>query len=377
MERTKYPSIKEKRLLEEFQELTALDSVSFHERRMADRLKEKLRDLGFAVYEDRAAEVYGSEAGNVYGSYPGTLEGPPILLSAHMDTVEPGIGKRAVVHRDGRITSEGNTVLGADDVAGIAAILEAIRAVRESGRPHRGIEVLFPVAEEAYGKGSTVAEYERLQAKEAYVLDLSGPVGQASLQEPTFVSFEVEFVGRAAHAGFAPEQGIHAIAVAARAITQIRQGRIDSDTTVNIGKISGGKATNIVPESVRIEGEIRSYVHEKALEQMERIRETCERAAAESGAAARVSSRLHMLAYRVGEQENVVRRFRRVCSELAIPCVLTATLGGSDNNCFIQHGIRGIVLACGMNQVHSTEEFSSVQELVRCASIAAGLLMEE
>lgn len=378
MERTdRYPQVNTERLVEEFKELVAIDSVSFHERRMADTLKSKLLKLGFEVYEDGAAEVYGSEAGNVYGFLPGTLEGPPLLLSAHMDTVEPGWGKRAVIHPDGRITSEGDTVLGSDDAAGIASILEAVRAVSESGQPHRGIEVLFPMAEEAYGKGSTVAEYERLRAKEAYTLDLSGPVGQASLQEPTFVSFSIEFVGKASHAGFAPEEGINAIAAAAAAITRIRQGRVGEETTVNIGKIEGGKATNIVPALVRMEGEIRSYVHEAALAQMEQIRRICEDTAVGFGAVVRVDSRLHMLAYRVGEKEPVVQRFRRVCETLGVECSLTRTLGGSDNNCFIQHGIRGVVLSCGMNQVHSIEEFSSVSELERCASIVAGLIVED
>ena len=377
MERTdRYPQVNTERLVEEFKELVAIDSVSFHERRMADTLKSKLLKLGFEVYEDGAAEVYGSEAGNVYGFLPGTLEGPPLLLSAHMDTVEPGWGKKAVIHPDGRITSEGDTVLGSDDAAGIASILEAVRAVSESGQPHRGIEVLFPMAEEAYGKGSTVAEYDRLRAKEAYTLDLSGPVGQASLQEPTFVSFSIEFVGKASHAGFAPEEGINAIAAAAAAITRIRQGRVGEETTVNIGKIEGGKATNIVPALVRMEGEIRSYVHEAALAQMEQIRRICEDTAAGFGAVVRVDSRLHMLAYRVEEKEPVVQRFRRVCETLGVECSLTRTLGGSDNNCFIQHGIRGVVLSCGMNQVHSTEEFSSVSELGRCASIVAGLIVE-
>ncbi len=378
MERTdRYPQVNTERLVEEFKELVAIDSVSFHERRMADTLKSKLLKLGFEVYEDGAAGVYGSEAGNVYGFLPGTLEGPPLLLSAHMDTVEPGWGKRAVIHPDGRITSKGDTVLGSDDAAGIASILEAVRAVSESGQPHRGIEVLFPMAEEAYGKGSTVAEYERLRAKEAYTLDLSGPVGQASLQEPTFVSFSIEFVGKASHAGFAPEEGINAIAAAAAAITRIRQGRVGEETTVNIGKIEGGKATNIVPALVRMEGEIRSYVHEAALAQMEQIRRICEDTAAGFGAVVRVDSRLHMLAYRVEKKEPVVQRFRRVCETLGVECSLTRTLGGSDNNCFIQHGIRGIVLSCGMNQVHSTEEFSSVSELERCASIVAGLIVED
>ena len=173
-------------LLEEFAGFTELDSVSFGERRMADLLKEKLKALGFETEEDDAGSHYGGNAGNVYGFLKGSLSGEPVLFSAHMDTVEPGIRKKAIFHEDGVITSDGTTVLGADDAAGLVEILGGIRRVLASGKPHRDIEVLFPIAEEVYTKGSRVFDFSRIRAKEAYVLDLSGPVGIVTMIDDTY-----------------------------------------------------------------------------------------------------------------------------------------------------------------------------------------------
>ncbi|MDO4333542.1 MAG: M20/M25/M40 family metallo-hydrolase [Eubacteriales bacterium] len=365
------------RLVKEFAELVEIDSVSFRERKMADVLIQKLEELGFSVREDDAAKKIGSDAGNLYAYRKGTLEGEPLLFSSHMDTVEPGSGKHAVLHDDGTITSEGDTVLGADDVAGLASILEAVRTLQENDIPHRSLEILFTVAEESYGKGSSVFDYDTISARQAYVLDISGPVGRASLQEPTLISFEISVKGKAAHAGFAPEEGVHAIAAAAAAITKIRQGRLDDETRVNIGKIEGGQATNIVPDLVTVKGEIRSYRHESALAQMEEIRRIFEETAKSFGAEAKVRDEVILQAYRVEEDEAVVQRFLRVCESLGLDGRLTKTFGGSDNNSFLRHDIRGIVLACGMNQVHSTIEYTSVEELALCASIVAGLMAEK
>lgn len=365
------------RMVREFAELVEIDSVSFRERKMADVLIKKLEELGFSVREDDAAGRIGSNAGNLYAYLEGSLEGEPILFSSHMDTVEPGIGKHAVLHDDGKITSRGDTVLGADDVAGLSAILEAVRTLQENAIPHRSIEVLFTVAEESYGKGSSVFDYDTINARQAYVLDISGPVGRASLQEPTLISFEILVKGKAAHAGFAPEEGVHAIAAAADAITKIRQGRLDDETRVNIGKIEGGQATNIVPDLVIVKGEIRSYLHESALAQMDEIRRIFEESGESFGAEVEVKDESLLWAYRIEKNEPVVQRFLRVCESLDLEGCLTKTFGGSDNNSFLRHGIRGIVLACGMNQVHSTIEYTSAEELVLCASIVAGLMAQE
>lgn len=369
--------INKKRLTEEFIRLVSIDSLSFKEREMADILKKYLTDLGFMVAEDKAYEYYGGNAGNIYGFLQGNIEGDPVLFSAHMDTVEPGYGKKAIIHEDGRITSDGTTVLGADDLSGIVAILEAVRTIKEKGLPHRSIEVLFTIAEEAYIRGSEVFDYSKIQAKEAYVLDLSGPVGMAALKAPTLISFTAVFKGKAAHAGFAPEEGIHAVSVAAKAITAIRQGRIDEETTVNIGTIKGGIARNIVPENCILEGEIRSLRHDKSLAEVEKIRKIFKETADKAGAGLEFETSFGCIAYEVDINHPVVRRFEKVCRDLGYKTTYVSTFGGSDNNNFARHGITGIVLACGMNQVHSCKEYTHVEELKRCSNITLKLMTEK
>jgi tripeptide aminopeptidase len=369
--------INKKRLTEEFIRLVSIDSLSFKEREMADILKKYLTDLGFMVAEDKAYEYYGGNAGNIYGFLQGNIEGDPVLFSAHMDTVEPGYGKKAIIHEDGRITSDGTTVLGADDLSGIVAILEAVRTIKEKGLPHRSIEVLFTIAEEAYIRGSEVFDYSKIQAKEAYVLDLSGPVGMAALKAPTLISFTAVFKGKAAHAGFAPEEGIHAVSVAAKAITAIRQGRIDEETTVNIGTIKGGIARNIVPENCILEGEVRSLRHDKSLAEVEKIRKIFKETADKAGAGLEFETSFGCIAYEVDINHPVVRRFEKVCRDLGYKTTYVSTFGGSDNNNFARHGITGIVLACGMNQVHSCKEYTHVEELKRCSNITLKLMTEK
>lgn len=362
------------RIKEEFVQLTAIDSVSLREREMADCLIRRLKELGFSVEEDYAGKPIGGNAGNIYGFLKGTLPGEPVLLSAHMDTVQPGIGKRAVFREGGRITSDETAVLGADDVAGIVEILEGIRCIREAGIPHRDIEVLFPVAEEIYGKGAKQFDYARIRAKEAYVLDLSGGVGKAALRAPSIISFVITIKGKAAHAGFEPEKGIHAIALMSKVISRIRQGHLDEETTLNIGKIAGGSMSNIVPESCSCEGEVRSYSHEKAMRSLDKIREELKNALEGTGAEFTLVTEVHIEAYHIEKDENVVKRFIAACEEMDIPCELVDTFGGSDNNVFVKRGIRGIVLSCGMYQVHSVKEYTLLRDLELGAKLVGILL---
>lgn len=368
--------VNEKRICEEFSELVQIDSVSFGERRMADCIRGKLERMGFTVSEDDAGAHYGSDTGNIYGFLKGSLPGAAVLLSAHLDTVQPGIGKQAVFHGgpSGYFTSAGDTVLGADDAAGLVEILEGIRSVQESGVPHRDIEVLFPVAEEVYVKGTEVFDFSKIRAREAYVLDLSGPVGTAALRAPSLISFQVTVKGRAAHAGFAPEQGIHAIGIAAEAVSRIRQGHLDQETTLNIGTISGGQATNIVPDICVCRGEIRSYSHTKALDAAEHIREVFAASAEKAGGAAAVELSIDLTAYETRKDVPAVRNFINACERLGITPELTETFGGSDNNNFAKHGIRGIVISCGMQECHSVRERVELGDLVLGARLVAELI---
>ena len=349
---------------------------------MADCLTAKLKELGFSVEEDRAWEKALSEengmpeekskkrkedrAGNLYGFLKGSISGDPLLFSAHMDTVEPSRGKKTILESDGTIHSDGTTVLGADDAAGLVEILEGIRAVLESGKPHRDIEVLFPIAEERYTVGTssmTEEEFGKIKAKEAYVPDMSGTPGTAANRAPSLISFRATVKGKASHAGFEPEKGIHAIQAAAEAVSKIKMGHIDQETTCNIGMIQGGSGTNIVPEMCTAEGEIRSYVHEKALACMERVTEIFRQTAESRGASADVRYTIHLHAYETDLESVPVRRFRRVCRSLGLAGDIISTFGGSDNNTFAEHGIRGLVLSCGMYQAHSVKEYTRTADL--------------
>ena len=197
--------IDEKRIADFFAELVSIDSPSLEEREMADTLKAKFAEIGVTLTEDHTQEQTGSNAGNLFARIPGSLAGAPVLFAAHMDTVEPAKGKKAVSHEDGTVTSDGTTVLGADDLAGVTAIYEAVRHLIETKTPHRPIEILISTGEELYCKGANAFDYSQVQAKEAYVLDLSGAIGAAAYAAPTLVSFAAKIQGKAAHAGFHPE----------------------------------------------------------------------------------------------------------------------------------------------------------------------------
>jgi tripeptide aminopeptidase len=370
-------TIDKERLIKEFIKLVSIDSPSLLEREMGDYLKNKLEELGFTVTEDDAGSKLGGNCGNIYGFLEGREELEPILFCVHMDTVEPSRGKLAVLGADGVIRSKGNTVLGADDFAGIAAILEALYTIKEKQLEHRSIEVLFTVAEEIYCKGAKVFDYSNIKSKEAYVLDLTGDVGAAAYEAPSILSLKIEVNGKASHAGFAPHEGIHAIQAAADAIAKLKLGHIDDVTTLNIGLIQGGLATNIVPALCTVGGEIRSYSHKKALETAQEVKKQFERSAEAFQAAVKFEVITNCQAYETPKEHPVVRRFEAACETLNIPCSLHQTFGGSDNNAMAEHGITGIVLACAMNQCHSCEEYTTEEELARIAELTRVLMTSE
>ncbi len=385
--------INEERMKREFADLVAIDSASYYERRMADRMKDMLEELGFSVLEDDAAEKLKEErlaapqpkgeedapAGNLYGYLKGDLPGDPVLFVAHTDTVQPGYGKKAVFGGDGLIKSDGSTVLGSDDAAGLLEILEGIRCIEEAHLPHRDIEILFPVAEEAHCRGTAKFDFSRIRSREAYVLDLSGPVGSAAVEAPTILTYQATVTGRAAHAGFAPEDGIHAVAVMCDAITRIPHGRLyagkEEETTMNIGSVCGGGATNVVPAECTCTGEIRSCSHEQAMQIMEQVKNEFEDTAAWYGAGAEVNCDIKVHAYKTGEDTPSVRHFLTACQDLSLPGKLIRTFGGSDNNNLALNGIPGIVLSCGMNDVHGVGENIRTEDLVKGAELVAELIL--
>lgn len=375
--------INKSRLLSQFKRMVEFDSETYQEREIADYLTEELKELGFEVWEDDAGyrlkekvPEYGANAptGNLYGFLKGTAGSAPVLLSAHMDTVKPGLGKRAAEDVHGRITSAGDTVLGADDLSGIAAILEAVRGIKENHLPHPDIEILFTVGEENYGKGSQLVDYLKIKSKQAYVFDLSGEIGLAATKAPTILSFDIVVKGKHAHAGFCPQEGINAIEIAAHGISQLKQGWVDEETTVNIGKIMGGTQCNIVSGECMVSGEIRSLKDQRAMEEWEKVRETFLKAAEKFKGSCEFRFEKQIEAYEIKEEEEVYKRFYQACTRIGILPVAQYTLGGSDNNHFVRNGIRGIVVACGMNEVHTTKEYTTAEALLKSARLALALI---
>ncbi|QOX65656.1 M20/M25/M40 family metallo-hydrolase [Anoxybacterium hadale] len=360
------------RIFNTFKALTAIDSPSRGERNLCDELKQRLTLLGAELYEDRAGEQVGGDCGNLYAFIKGA--GEPVLLSAHMDTVEPSRGKRAILHEDGSITSAGDTVLGADDIAGVTIILEAITRIKEQGIPHRSVELLFPVAEEIYCGGSKYAEYDRITAKQAYILDLNGEIGEAAYAAPTILSFDIQITGRAAHAGFAPADGINAIAAAASAISEIKQGTRSDKATLNIGKISGGIQGNIVPDLCEITGEIRSLSHENALSLWSETQKIFVHHAKAIGAEIKTDHRCTITAYETPMESRTVLDFQKACNAVNIKSSIHSTMGGSDNNNFALHGIEGLVIANAMRNIHSTSESTSIHDMETCVELIMEIL---
>lgn len=356
-----------------FSELVAIDSPSLEEREMADHIKILFGKLQVEFTEDESQSHTHSNAGNLHAVLSGVGNEPPILFSAHMDTVLPAHGKRAVMKEDGTVTSDGTTVLGADDLSGVTAIYEAVKYLKENQIPHRDIEILFSTGEELYCKGAKAFDYSTVRARQAYVLDLSGRIGNAAFAAPTILSFSAQIEGKAAHAGFCPENGINAIAAAVCAVSRLPQGRMDEETTANIGQIEGGKGVNIVAPSCTVRGEIRSLRHEKAVELLRRYRAEFQKAADAFGAGLNWEENVDVRAYETDLESKTVSDYQAAAAQAGVEAHFQKTFGGSDNNVFAQYGIEGIVIATSMNQVHSCEEYANIHEIAKVAEILVHL----
>ncbi len=360
--------VKRDRILEEFLQMVQIDSPSLHERKIADWLVQKMSAMGLDVIEDQAGKAIGNtcdeQTGNLIASLKGNLpEAPAVLFCAHMDTVEPGRGVKPVI-RNNTVFSDGTTILGADDKAGIAAVLEVIRVLKEKEIPHGDLEVLFTVAEEGGLKGAKNLDYQRLRARIGYVLDGDGLAGTIIIKAPSQYRIKASIIGRAAHAGISPEEGINAILVASTAISKMKLGRIDEETTANIGVISGGTATNIIPDLVNIEGETRSIDPEKLAGQTDLMISILEQTAREMGAQARVEKELLYPRLDLNETDQAVKIAMTASGNIGREPVLVSTGGGSDANILNGFGIPTVNLGIGMNKVHSTGEFITVDNLV-------------
>lgn len=365
--------IDEKRLLDRFLKYVQIDSPTKYEKEFADYLMKEMEKMGLEVHMDDAGEKVGSNSGNVIGRLKGNTDGETILFSAHMDTVSPGKGIKPVI-KDGVIYSDGTTVLGGDDKAGIAAILEAIETVIEKGIPHGDIEVVFSIYEEGGLYGAKNLDYTKLKAKKGFVLDSGGNPGEIIIQGPAQNKIYAKFIGKEAHAGVAPENGISAIQMAAEAISNMKLLRIDEETTANIGVISGGEATNIVTKEVKIQGEARSLSDEKLQKQTEHMVKCCEEAAQKFGGRVEVEVDHSYGAFKVEEDAEIVQKVKEACRNIGLEPYTTSSGGGSDTNILNANGIVAVNLGIGERKPHTVEEHIHIKDLENAARLVLEII---
>ncbi|WP_456278382.1 tripeptidase T [Bacillus sp. AK128] len=368
--------VNQERLLNEFLELVQVDSETKYEAEISKVLKEKFSALGVEVFDDETTEVTGHGAGNLICTLQGTKDGvDSIYFTSHMDTVVPGKGIKPSV-QDGYVVTDGTTILGADDKAGLAAMLEAVRVLKENNISHGTIQFIITVGEESGLVGAKALDPEKLIAKYGYALDSDGKVGNIIVAAPTQAKVKATILGKTAHAGVAPEKGVSAITIASKAIARMPLGRIDEETTANIGRFEGGQQTNIVCDRVDILAEARSLVGEKMEAQVQKMKEAFESAAEEMGGRAEVDITVMYPGFKYGEGDHVVEVARRAAASIGRTSELQKSGGGSDANVIAGHGIPTVNLSVGYEEIHTTNERMPIEELVKTAELVVAIIEE-
>ncbi|OYT71395.1 MAG: hypothetical protein CFK48_04555, partial [Armatimonadetes bacterium CP1_7O] len=335
-----------------------------------------LRGLGLELREDNAAEIVGGDANNLIATLPANITGAPkIFFSAHFDTVEPNPNLKIIV-QDGVIKTDGTSILGADDKAGMSAILEAVRIVVENNLPHGQIQLLLTVCEEIGLQGARALDLSLVDSDFGFVYDTGPPVGTVITQTPTHDTMRVRLIGKPAHAGVEPEKGINAIQMAAHAISQMKLGRIDAETTANIGSIHGGQATNVVCPEVVIMAEARSLNPDKVNAQVAHMTQLFEQAAQQFGGQAMIEIDRHYEGYTLTENDLPVQAVRRALHRLGMDAPMRPTGGGSDANVFIARGLPCCVVGTAHQKIHTHEEFVLIDDLAKSVDLTLAIIRE-
>ncbi len=375
-------TIDQNRLADTFVQLCETDSPSRLEGKMAVELKKIFSALNpNESFEDDSAPVTGSESGNLFFRFAGTTEQEPLFFNCHMDTVQPGTGVQ--VQRKGDIfTSSGDTILGSDDKSGITALIEAMRVIREHDLPFRPVEIIFTTCEEIGLLGAKALNPEHIRAKFGYALDSSG-FGRVIIGAPASNRLSITVYGVAAHAGLHPEWGINSIILAGQALAQAPCGRIDEQSTVNFGTIQGGTASNIVPEKVVIEGEVRSHSQPRLDQLTREVEESFGQTIADwqdpTGTARGIPSvdfkaELDFPLMRLDREDAVIAEVERAARAIDMELDLEVAGGGSDANIFNGYGLETAIIATGMTHVHSTREQVSLRDMTDLTRLILALL---
>jgi tripeptide aminopeptidase len=359
--------------LDLFLELAAIPSPPGEERAVADRVAQELHSIGLDVYEDDTGPEIGSTMGSLYARLEPTAEGTPIFLCAHLDTVPPE-GPIEPVVEDGVVRNGAGTILGADNKAAVASVVEGVRRTLEGTRPHAGLELVFTAKEEVGLRGAYAFDHSRLHAQLGYVYDQAAPIGEIVIGAPWAATLEVAFHGRAAHAGMYPEEGRSAIAAAARAVADLRLGRIDEETSANVGTIEGGTARNIIPEHCTLKAEARSHDEAKLADVVREMEEAFAFAAALAECEVETQIDRSYRGYRFRKDEPAVALAARALERCGFTPSYALTGGGADANVFNERGIPCVTLANAMADIHTPDEHIAVADIEAMVDVTLALL---
>ena len=351
--------VNRERAIAKFMELVQIDSVSYNEREVADYLLAHFTALGYEAYEDTTplAHVPKATCGNVIVKVPGTKQGPTIIFEAHMDTVEPGNGVKPSITADGAyVVSDGTTILGADDKAGIAQMLELERVLVETGTAHYPLEFIFTICEEVGSYGAEHLDMSRIDGRIAYVLDAGAQRGDAIIGGPDYYDVYGTITGKAAHAGGAPDKGISSIQVMSHAIANMKLLKIDEDTTTNVGSVICDYPLNVVPEVTTFGIEVRSLVPAKGEAQLAHVVDTIQAAADKFGATVTFSITKSLEAYHMDDNTAVMQHYRKACEKHGVVVNPTVIRGGTDVSALAKNGIEAIAISAGGQYAHELRE---------------------
>lgn len=356
------------RLTEQFLEIVQIDSESGAERQVADYLKNILTELELSGFEDDTREQTGYGAGNLIYTLKGEENIPAVAFMVHMDTVTPGVGVKPHIE-DGYVYSDGTTILGSDDKAGVSAVIEAIKVLKEENIPHGDVEVIITVGEETGLVGAKALDIKNIKSKFGYAVDGTGQVGTIVNRAPSQTKIKAQIYGKKAHAGIEPEKGISAINLAAKAISKMELGRIDEETTANIGTIKGGQATNIVADHAEILAEVRSLSDEKLQAESEKIKTAFEETAKALGGSADVQVDLMYPSLHAKEDEAVITTAAEAVKNIGRQADIISLGGGSDGNIFHGQGVPTAILGVGYEYIHTTSERMPLEELYKMTDL--------
>lgn len=354
--------------------LCEIPSPSRQEGEVAEMVRTELRALGAEVQEDGAAIALPAGCGNIVGRFPATAPGGvPIMFAAHLDTV-PVSGPIEVELVDGELTNRHPTILGGDNKSAVAVVLQAMRRVIEEGRPHAGVELVFTPCEEIGLRGAHAFDASPLHARFGFVFDHTGPVGDIVSSAPSLHRIDATFIGRSAHAGITPETGRSAVLAAARAVARMPLGRIDPETTANIGTIAGGTATNVVAERCMVTAEARSRDERALAVQLTAMLDALTWAASECEVDLETRVEKEFTAYRLGESEPQMRLAMEALASLGHTPRLVPSGGGSDVNAFIRNGFPAVNLCNGMIDPHTPQERIALTSLEQMLEVTLALV---